>query len=311
MNRPDPSQIRRWQEEVARDPGCPAFLPLAESYLRDGRLEVARRLCLRGLERGPDLPDAHHLLGRVYQEAGELEQAADEWDIALRLDPRHGPARRALGYLCLELREWAAAVRHLEVVAATAPADRRLADALGLARSRLAESGGPPAEAGPRERSGQLLGPPLERFVRETRVRFALLIDGSGRILGQQGFTRDLDLASFASLAAGIQAASRALALMLDQPGFGQLFQGAGERQLFLGACPTPLGETLLLSGFGAESPIGLVRVGFRGFLADVAAISAWPAPAGRPDAERFEQSLAAGLQGAYRGMAGARPGNG
>ena len=37
-------RIRHLQDEVARDPGSPAFLPLAEVYRKEGRLAVALRL---------------------------------------------------------------------------------------------------------------------------------------------------------------------------------------------------------------------------------------------------------------------------
>src|SRR5215218_422097 len=136
----DAGQVHRWQEEVARDPGSASFLPLAEVYRREGKLEVARRLCVRGLERHPEHVEAHFLLGRVYRESGDLEKAFDELDIALSLEPEHQAARRAIGYLCLERRDWTAAARHLEEAARRDPRDERVASALALAR-RHARSG--------------------------------------------------------------------------------------------------------------------------------------------------------------------------
>ena len=37
-------RVRRWQDEVARDPGSLSFLPLADVYRKEGRLAVALRL---------------------------------------------------------------------------------------------------------------------------------------------------------------------------------------------------------------------------------------------------------------------------
>lgn len=289
----DPQQIRRWQEAVARDPGDAAFLPLAELYRREGRLEVARRLCFRGLERQPELVEAHFLLGRIYREAGELDKALDEFDIALRLDPAHRGARRALGYLSLERRDWPAAVRHLEQVAAREPNDERAASALHLARRHLDGAG--------EEKAGEAataLAGALDRFVREARVRLVLLIDASGKILAQHGFSRDLDLAAFASLGAGVQAASRALAQMLGQERFAQLYQGQGEHQLFLGTVATPAGELVLVSVFGTETNIGLVRVRFDEFARETAGVQWSEDRVGRRvDAAGFDAELLAGLR--------------
>lgn len=289
--RADASQIRRWQEAVARDPGHAAFVPLAEVYRREGRAEVARRLCIRGLERNAENVEAHFLLGRLYREAAELDQAFDEWDIALRLDPAHRSARRAIGYLCLERRDWSAAVRHLEEAAAAQPADQRLASALAMARRRARSASAPEIDPA----AG--LAAPLDRFVRESRVRFAVVMDGTGRIIARQGFATGVDLAAVASLAAGIHSASGELAGMLGQHRFEQLYQGAGGNQIFLAPLETSAGELLLATVFGEEATIGMVRVLF-GKLADEAAdlpLAAGPA-APRADAASFEAALQAGL---------------
>lgn len=288
--RGDLTQMRRWQAEVARDPGSPAFVPLADLYRREGRAEVARRLCTRGLQRQPRLVEGHVLLGRLFREAGELEQAFDEWDIALRLDPEHRAARRALAYLCLERRDWAAAARHLEDAAAADPLDPRLRSALALARRQL-ESGAraPGAAADP----ATLLAPPLGLLVREARLRTALVMETSGRILLQHGAAGDL--AALASLAAGVHSASRALARLLGEPGFQQLHQGEGDHQLLIAPVYPPGTELLLVAIFGTDANLGLVRVRAREFAASLAEMPDWPARRG-PDARAFEADLAAGL---------------
>lgn len=137
-----PAQVRAWSEEVARDPGTLAFLPLAEAYRQAGRRDAALRLCLRGLERNPTNVEAHYLLGLLYREGGEPVKAFDEWDMALSLDPEHAGARREIGLVCAERGEWGSALRHLERAAASAPADEDVQGALARAR---AESGEPPA----------------------------------------------------------------------------------------------------------------------------------------------------------------------
>ena len=107
-------QLRQWAEEVAADPASPAFLPLAAYYREAGRGDAAMRLVVRGLERHPHDVEAHHLLGLIYRDAGELTKAFDEWDIALALAPEHHGARRQIAFLCYQRGDLEAAERHLE-----------------------------------------------------------------------------------------------------------------------------------------------------------------------------------------------------
>ena len=109
-----PQQLRQWSEEVAADPGSPAFLPLAQHYRDAGRLDAALRLVLRGLERHPNDVEAHHLLGLLYLDGGDEVKAFDEWDIALALAPEHHGARRQIAFLCHARGDVEAAERHLE-----------------------------------------------------------------------------------------------------------------------------------------------------------------------------------------------------
>jgi len=284
--------IRRLQDEVARDPGAVAFVPLADLYRAQGRLEVARRVCLRGLARSPDLVEAHFLLGRIHQEANEPEQAADEWDITLRLDPGHVAARRALAFHLLHEGKVEEAGRHLRHAARNDPDDPRVRRAL-----EFIERGRRPVGADARywDAIATILSPVADDFLRESRARVALLMDSSGRLLLQRGMTAGFDLAGFASLAAGIHSASREAARMLGEPRFTQLYQGRADRQIFLGAIPTPAGEVLLLAVFGEETTVGLVRAVFRELDASLSVMN-WPDSPPAVGTETLDAGLAAGL---------------
>lgn len=108
---------------------------------------------------------------------------------------------------------------------------------------------------------------PLEDFVRESRVRLALLINRSGQVLAQQGFDRLFDLVGVASLAAGINASSRALANQLGEKQFQHLHHAGQARQLFLGHFESPAGQLILVTVFDERSSIGLVRLFFEEFV--------------------------------------------
>jgi hypothetical protein len=125
----------------------------------------------------------------------------------------------------------------------------------------------------------------------------AVLMEGNGRVLAKHGQASGVDLAALATLGAGIHSASREMARMLGQPGFEQLFQGEGERQLFLGPIPTPTGELILVALFGTATNVGLVRIRFEELLRE-SEQAGWSAALAVPtrDAARFEAELASGL---------------
>jgi tetratricopeptide (TPR) repeat protein len=307
MIRQTETGLGRWQEDVARDPGSPSFVPLADLYRTQGRLDIARRVCIRGLERHPTHVEGHFLLGRIYRDEEDREKAYDEWDIALSLDPTHPASRRSLAFLCLEQGRMEEAQRHLLEAQRNDPDDPRIRRAL-----RYIESGGAPVAIGPDywDAVARLLKPRLEGFIREARVRLALVLDSSGRLLTQHGFTRDLDLAAFGSLAVGVHAAAKENARMMGQAGFTQLYQGRGDHQLFMGTIASPTGELLMVTVFGEEATIGLVRALFREFTGELSRTN-WPAISSSLRRESLEAELAAGVArardgaGAFAGKAG------
>jgi hypothetical protein len=140
-----------------------------------------------------------------------------------------------------------------------------------------------------------LLERPTTAFVRESRARLVLVLDSTGRILTQHGFTKELDIAAFASLAAGVHATSAEIARMMGQPAFSQLYQGRGEHQLFVGSISAPAGELLFLAVFGEDTTIGLVRALFRDVVEGLR-MRNWPAVTASREQENLEAELAAGL---------------
>jgi len=96
-------EVRRLSDELARDPASLVFLPLGEALRRQGQLDIALKVAVRGLERHPHNADAHDLLARIAVDRGELERAFDEWDMVLRFAPVV-PAREEPAWLTHTLR---------------------------------------------------------------------------------------------------------------------------------------------------------------------------------------------------------------
>ena len=92
-------EIHRWSDELARDPSSLVFLQLGDGLRRQGQLEVALKIALRGLERHPRNAEAHDLVARIAVDRRDFPRAFDEWETVLRLAHEHVGAMKGLGYI--------------------------------------------------------------------------------------------------------------------------------------------------------------------------------------------------------------------
>jgi tetratricopeptide (TPR) repeat protein len=135
-----PDDIRRWSDELARNPASMVFLPLGEALRTRGQAGVALRVAMRGLERHPYDADAHDLLARIYVDRGETEKALDEWDAAIRCTPGHAGALKGMGFVCFNQGRLVDAERYLAEASAASPEDDGLAQALRRVRDEIASA---------------------------------------------------------------------------------------------------------------------------------------------------------------------------
>src|SRR5690349_6607337 len=111
---PMADDVRRWSEELARDPASLVFLPLGETLRRQGQLDLALKIAMRGLERHSHNSDAHDLLARIAVDRGELQRAFDEWDMVLRLTPDHIGALKGMAFVRFQQGNTTEAEQYLE-----------------------------------------------------------------------------------------------------------------------------------------------------------------------------------------------------
>jgi tetratricopeptide (TPR) repeat protein len=110
--------IRGWSDELARDPSSLVFLQLGEALRRQGQIEIALKIALRGVDRHPQCAEAHDLIARIAVDRRDFPRAIEEWESVLHLEPDHVGAMKGLGYICFQQGRFDDAERFLSQAAA-------------------------------------------------------------------------------------------------------------------------------------------------------------------------------------------------
>jgi predicted regulator of Ras-like GTPase activity (Roadblock/LC7/MglB family) len=142
----------------------------------------------------------------------------------------------------------------------------------------------------------EALKPPIAEFVRDSRVRITLLINGSGQVMAQHGFTRSYEVMNVASLAAAAHASARALAELTEAKRWTHMHHAGKERQLFLAPVKTPVAELILVVIFDHDSSLGLVQLFFDKLTRRVAMLPEFQHQLPETTQQQFERDLEAGL---------------
>ena len=133
---------------------------------------------------------------------------------------------------------------------------------------------------------------PLAAFVDDARLRVALILEPSGRVLAQHGFTRSVDVQSACALAAASHATATELGKQVDGVPFTSLHYGGSVSQIFLAVLHAPRGILLLLCVFDEGSSLGLVKLYFAELRSRVATASPPAAWHGAALSADFESEL-------------------
>lgn len=113
--------------------------------------------------------------------------------------------------------------------------------------------------------------PPLRQFVRDAEVTLALLLHPSGQVMAQHGFTRAMDIMAACALAAAIHVSACELGIQLEGKPFNGLHHAGRERQVFIAETETHRGPYIFVTVFDGQSSLGLVRMYFEEFRANLA----------------------------------------
>lgn len=133
---------------------------------------------------------------------------------------------------------------------------------------------------------------PFRQFIDDARLRAGVLLQSSGRVVGQFGFSRPDDVMSVCALASAINASSRELGRQLDGKPFSELHHAGGDRQLYMGPCRVGATEYIFVGVFDGDSSIGVVETYFGDFCRALDASWRESGPSGEPRLRDFEGDL-------------------
>jgi hypothetical protein len=141
------------------------------------------------------------------------------------------------------------------------------------------------------------LKPSIDDFVRESRVRIALLINTTGQVLAQHGFTRSYEIMNVASLAAAAHVSSRLLAQITQARRWTHLHHAGRERNFFLAPVKTPVTDLILVAIFDRETSLGIVQLYFDRLGKAIGALPEFQQELQQTSQLAFERDLEAGLR--------------
>jgi predicted regulator of Ras-like GTPase activity (Roadblock/LC7/MglB family) len=147
------------------------------------------------------------------------------------------------------------------------------------------------------KRVAELLREPMRAFVRESRVRTAILVNRSGQVLAHHGFARGFDVANVATLAAAAHSSAHALAELTGAGQWMHLHHAGKEHQLFLAPFGTGGERFVLVAIFDRDSTLGLVQLFFDRLTEAVREVPELAHDLPASDSAAFESDLEAGLE--------------
>jgi tetratricopeptide (TPR) repeat protein len=245
--------IRRWSDELARDPSSLVFLQLGETLRRQGQLDIALKLALRGLERHPRHIQAHDLVARIAVDQGDFARALDEWETVLRLAPDHVGAMKGLGYLCFQQGRLDDAEQYLsQAVAGGAGAD--VSSALAMVRRSSGSTSVWSADASS--------PPDPQRIFADLLLddgQTALLLDGNGYVLGGLYLDSTGDDVS-QDIGAQLSGISDEVERSMRHLDIGRWRSIIFETQVAVVAMAPAADDTLVVVAASRSTPLGLLR---------------------------------------------------
>lgn len=117
------TEIKKYEDALAKDPASYCFAPLAELYRKMGNLDDAITTAKQGCELHPDYVGGFMALGRAYFEKGMKVESRAALERVVGITPDNLLALKLLSQLYLEQGETAAADKVLRLILFQSPED--------------------------------------------------------------------------------------------------------------------------------------------------------------------------------------------
>jgi len=117
------TDIKKYEDLLAKDPNSYCFAPLSELYRKIGLLDDAIFVARRGIENHPDYVGGHLALGRAYFDKGQKDNSRVVLELVVRITPENYTAQKLLSQIYLEQNDTELAEKSLEAVLALNPDD--------------------------------------------------------------------------------------------------------------------------------------------------------------------------------------------
>jgi tetratricopeptide (TPR) repeat protein len=109
-------EIEKLREKVEKDPNSKLFVPLAEEYRKEGMLDEAVDVLLKGIESQPGYMSARVSLGKIYLEKGMPKEARAEFENVVRSIPDNLYAQKKLAEIYRDIGEKELAIQSYRAV---------------------------------------------------------------------------------------------------------------------------------------------------------------------------------------------------
>ncbi|MGD0089354.1 MAG: tetratricopeptide repeat protein [Planctomycetota bacterium] len=136
------NEKKRLIEKIQTHPNPILYARLAELYKADGQVSETVGTCQRGIKAFPKYGGTYLVLGQIYVEKKQWQEAGGQLEKSVELDKYNYLALKLLAQVYMELQRTADAIKQLEAILYFAPGDEAILELLKKAR----EAAGQPAE---------------------------------------------------------------------------------------------------------------------------------------------------------------------
>lgn len=113
-------------ERILRDnPRSRAFAPLAEAYRKNGQLEKALTIALKGVEANSEYHGGRVALARVLVDLNQITEAKNHLEQVIESETDNILALRVLGKVCIQLKDFTRAIEVYTSIKSLQPDDQK------------------------------------------------------------------------------------------------------------------------------------------------------------------------------------------